>query len=485
MGDAKALGDLIGGLEPDPPHLASESIRLAAAHLDRVVAVGLVNPHRQRGRHPHALEADHHLLDGPLLLPRRGDHPGALGTKPRHLDQPPWGLLDHLEGGLAEMLDDPLGHLGADPLDQSRAEIAADPLNRRWQHGGVGLDLELAAVLGMAGPAAPQPQALPRLSPKQRPDHGQQITGPVGGHAGHGVARLFVGVGDPLQHRVQGRRRRLRLLHERDCTARTRPCRHPASPTTARVCDQQVLVAGKAMGLPGGRGSPIEGGLLGDRGQAACPSRALRPARRAASTASPPDSARATTSTLSDATSQPDRPLGSAADTGVLVGWRQDSPTWLSVGGRRGSPATVGSSGATCGWRQDSPTWAWVGGCRASWLLVGWSLDWPWATAVRPARFMAARVAANTRVRASLDMVASDLSTDAGWIADGRLGGSTWPTGQLPPATGQPSVAPVARPTSVMRESGMGGLLVPLGDALLGQQLAQPGMLVVHVLFLP
>jgi hypothetical protein len=29
-------------------------------------------------------------------------------------------------------------------------------------------------------------------------------------------------------------------------------------------------------------------------------------------------------------------------------------------------------------------------------------------------------------------------------------------------------VAPVARPTSVMRESGMGGLLVPLGDALLG-----------------
>src|SRR5829696_7606132 len=70
MGDAQALGDLIGGLEPDPPHLASESIRLAADHLDRVVAVGLIDPHRQRGRHPHALEEDHHLLDGPLLLPR-------------------------------------------------------------------------------------------------------------------------------------------------------------------------------------------------------------------------------------------------------------------------------------------------------------------------------------------------------------------------------------------------------------------------------
>jgi hypothetical protein len=65
-------------------------------------------------------------------------------------------------------------------------------------------------------------------------------------------------------------------------------------------------------------------------------------------------------------------------------------------------------------------------------------------------------------------MVASDRSTDAGWIADGRLGVGAWPTGQLPPATGQPSVVLVARPTRVMRESGVGGLLVPLGDALLG-----------------
>jgi hypothetical protein len=31
----------------------------------------------------------------------------------------------------------------------------------------------------------------------------------------------------------------------------------------------------------------------------------------------------------------------------------------------------------------------------------------------------------------------------------------------------------------------MGGLLVPFGDALVGQDLAQPGMLVVHVPSLP
>src|SRR5215218_8727027 len=231
-----------------------------------------------------------------------------------------------------------------------------------------------------------------------------------------------------------------------------------------------------------GAAAPSRVAYLG-RGQAACPSRALRPARLVASTASPPDSARATTSTLSEATSQPGGALGSADGTGVPVGWRQDSPTWLSVGGRRVSPATVGSSGVACGWRQASPTWAWVGGRRASWLPVGWSLDWAEATAVRPARFMAASVTPRTRVRASLDMVASDRSTDAVRATDWLVGGDGWPAGQLPPATGRPPLAPTMRWASATEQSCVGGLLVPLGDALVGQDLAQAGMLVVHVSF--
>ena len=118
MGNAQAPGDLIGGLEPDPPHLAGQPVRLSPDHLDRLILVGLVDPHRQRGRHPHPLEEDHHLLDGLLLFPGGGDHAGAFGTQASHLDQPPWGLLDHLQGGLAEVLHDPLGHPGTDPLDQ-------------------------------------------------------------------------------------------------------------------------------------------------------------------------------------------------------------------------------------------------------------------------------------------------------------------------------------------------------------------------------
>src|SRR4029453_16827822 len=66
-------------------------------------------------------------------------------------------------------------------------------------------------------------------------------------------------------------------------------------------------VAGKAMGLPGGRGSPITRRDR-DRDQVDWPTRVLRPGRMAACTASPPARARAAASNPSDATRQPDCP---------------------------------------------------------------------------------------------------------------------------------------------------------------------------------
>jgi hypothetical protein len=62
---------------------------------------------------------------------------------------------------------------------------------------------------------------------------------------------------------------------------------------------------------------------------------------------------------------------------------------------------------------------------------------------------------------------------------DWLLGGDVWPTDQLPPATGHPPPA-AARRASVTCQPGVVGLGVPFGHALLGQDLAQPGMLVVH-----
>jgi hypothetical protein len=64
------------------------------------------------------------------------------------------------------------------------------------------------------------------------------------------------------------------------------------------------------------------------------------------------------------------------------------------------------------------------------------------------------------------------------WVSDGRLGSHAWPAGQLPPSS-QP--APVAAPPSAVGQPGPGGLPVSFRDALFGQRLAQPDMLVVHV----
>jgi hypothetical protein len=78
----------------------------------------------------------------------------------------------------------------------------------------------------------------------------------------------------------------------------------------------------------------------------------------------------------------------------------------------------------------------------------------------------------------------SDRSTDAARMRDGRLGGDAWPAGQPPPAKGEPPPAPVARSAGALGEPSLGGLVLSFGDVLGGQLLAQPGMLVVHVLHL-
>src|SRR5215218_10246444 len=50
---------------------------------------------------------------------------------------------------------------------------------------------------------------------------------------------------------------------------------------------------------------------------------------------------------------------------------------------------------------------------------------------------------------------------------------------------GRPRPTPATRRTSATPQPRLGGLLSLLGDVLVGQDLAQPGMLVVHVLPLP
>src|SRR6266496_216888 len=130
-------------------------------------------------------------------MPRRGDRRGALGSKAVDLAEAVGCLLDHPQGVQAEMVDDALGGLGADPFDQAGAEVAADALDAGGQGAGPLANLELAAVLRVAGPAATQPQALTRLGATQGADHGDQVRRATDHHPVALLAALLVDEGDP------------------------------------------------------------------------------------------------------------------------------------------------------------------------------------------------------------------------------------------------------------------------------------------------
>src|SRR5215211_7197535 len=73
-----------------------------------------------------------------------------------------------------------------------------------------------------------------------------------------------------------------------------------------------------------------------------------------------------------------------------------------------------------------------------------------------------------------------DRSVGAVWTVGWLVGGHIQPPGgQPPPATAGSPSAPTRR-AGVTYQPRMVGLLVAFGDALVGQRLAQPGMLVVH-----
>ena len=152
------------------------------------------------------LEEHHHVLDLPLLDPRRRDPLAADGADPLDLGQAGGLLVDDLQGLHAEVPDEPLGHDLADAAHEPRAEVLLDAHERCRFHGDVGLDAELLAVLLVGRPAARQAQALPRLHAKQVA-HGGHEVGLAGDHELHDAPGVVVvREGHPFEHALDGRR---------------------------------------------------------------------------------------------------------------------------------------------------------------------------------------------------------------------------------------------------------------------------------------
>lgn len=111
-------GYLVGGQEADAVDVARQAVRFFLQNVERAIAVGLVNSHRERRAYPVALQKHHHLFDLLLLSPTALDDCNSLGPHTLYFLQPLRRFLDDLQGVEPKVLDDTLGGHRADALDQ-------------------------------------------------------------------------------------------------------------------------------------------------------------------------------------------------------------------------------------------------------------------------------------------------------------------------------------------------------------------------------
>jgi len=161
------------------------------------------------------LQEDHHVRDLPLVDPRPGDAAAADGTDAVDLAQlrrP----IDDVQGGEAEVSDEPPGHDQAHTADEPRAQVLLDADHGGRLDGHVGVGPELLAVPAIHRPAAARAEALARLHAEQVADDRGEIPLAQDLQLHHAPGGLLVRVGDALEDafegrgRPRGRRRRAR-----------------------------------------------------------------------------------------------------------------------------------------------------------------------------------------------------------------------------------------------------------------------------------
>lgn len=98
------------------------------------------------------MQKDHGLADDLLIGPARGDRSGAYRTDPFDFPKPLRCLLDDIEHGSAEGLDQPTGVQRGDTLDHPGAEVSLDAGQRVLWRNFDEDRLELSTVLAIRNP---------------------------------------------------------------------------------------------------------------------------------------------------------------------------------------------------------------------------------------------------------------------------------------------------------------------------------------------
>src|SRR5271157_1128 len=202
--DAQIASDLVGGLESDAVDVERQAIGVLLDGGDGAVAVLLEYLHRQQRGDAMALQEDHHLPDLLLARPRLPDLGAALGADPIDLDEALGLGIDDVQRLEPKVLDQALGHDGADAFHHAGAQVLLDTHDRGRRQGRVRARSELRPVLLVGDPGPRDPQALARLHAEQVADDGHGITLAWDGNLHHRPGILLVGVGDALEDAFEG-----------------------------------------------------------------------------------------------------------------------------------------------------------------------------------------------------------------------------------------------------------------------------------------
>ena len=153
---AQVVGDFVGGLEADAVNVVRQAIGIGLDEIDRGVAVLFVDLDGEAGVDAVALQEQHHLLDGFLLVPGAGDGLGALGADAQHFTDTLRRVIEHVQRLQPELLDDAIGRDGTDALDEAGAEILFQTFDGGRQDLLAFFGAELLAVLRVRDPLALQ-----------------------------------------------------------------------------------------------------------------------------------------------------------------------------------------------------------------------------------------------------------------------------------------------------------------------------------------
>ena len=121
LGDAELERDLIGGAEADTADVARQAVGVLRDKGDRLLTIGLEDPHRARRADAVGMQEQHDLADRLLIRPAGDDPGGTLGADTGYLAQPLRLLLNEVEHRLAERTDQRTGIDRADAADHARS----------------------------------------------------------------------------------------------------------------------------------------------------------------------------------------------------------------------------------------------------------------------------------------------------------------------------------------------------------------------------